>query len=99
MSLWYSGPATISQGGNEVAVECEIAKHQQMIPAGDELLEGLISWDGTWWDPNPPFTLEIDEATIRLDNGGEGQILVNHMQTGMPSGEHGTFAGNGGLPA
>lgn len=99
MATWYNGPATIIQGGREVAVECSIAAYQEMVEAGGELLEGLKSWDGTWWDPDPEYSLELDEATIRFPDGRQGQILIRDMQVRMPGGEHGSLLGSGGLPA
>ena len=99
MSVWYSGAATISQAGNDVAVQCSISAYQDMIPAGNELLEGLMSWDGTWWDPDPQYTLQTDDATISLHDGREGRIIIGDMQIGVPGAERGTLRGNGALPA
>ena len=100
MSTWYSGPATIRQRGSDVAVQCSITAYQDMVDVGGgDLLEGLKSWEGTWWDPEPQYTLDLDEATIRLPNGREGHIIIGDMQVRMPGGEHGTLRGSGALPA
>lgn len=97
---WYFGPAKITQGDRVVRVICEIDLHQPMIRAGDELLEGIRSWGGAWWDPDPAHTLWMDDedATIRLDDGREGRVIIGGItiRNGI---DGGTLRGNGAPPA
>jgi hypothetical protein len=93
----YTGPATFIQNDREVQVNCRIETHQETIEVGrGESLPGLQSWDGSWWSPEPRYTLEAGSATLQLFDGSKGDILLNIRQRNGD--EEGTFQGSGETP-
>jgi hypothetical protein len=97
----YSGPATFHfEGGTEADVTCSYTVRQDLLPAGDELIEGLKSWSGNFTTDN--LLVEPGTASLALPDGRTGEILISQVNTTMGTvgtGVRGRFRGNGSPPA
>jgi hypothetical protein len=89
----YSGDAIIVQSEAHVQVMCEFETWFDTV----EGMRGLGNWQGSYDDPEPPYTLDAGEAVLRLPDGREGNIVITHHQVGS-SGERGSFTGSGDPP-
>jgi hypothetical protein len=96
VTVWYSGAATIEQADHVVLVMCEIHEHRDTIETGLEPLQGHTSWEGSWWSPDPPYTLEAGGATITLTDGRTGDMTITTLTIGESL--YGSFLGTGSLP-
>lgn len=76
----YEGPATLrTEGGAEVAVRLALRCDQEQIQAGDEWLDGMVSWEGDFRADGYPDLVGM--VTLVLDDGRVGSALVSHAST------------------
>jgi hypothetical protein len=94
----YDGPAsflTDAGAGEFTAVTCHYTVSVD-YPTGFDGPEGLVSWKGQFAAKG---SIEPGEASIRLPDGREGQILVSRVTIGVTAGTfEGAFVGNGPPP-
>jgi hypothetical protein len=91
----YSGPATIVSDARALQVTCHYSVSTD-YPAGLDGPPGLVSWRGQL---SANGSIESGEASIRLPDGRERQILVGRVTIGVTAGTfEGSFVGNGPPP-
>jgi hypothetical protein len=95
----YAGPAVIRADGHETAVTCTYEVYRDLVHAGDELIEGLKRWNGTF-RAQAAGLLESGAAVLELPDGRTGEIVVDRVKINIGTpGARGGFLGNGDEPA
>jgi hypothetical protein len=88
----YNGPAQLFQRASVVDVWCVYDRVR-------EEPSGLMSWFGTWRDPQPAHTLELGDAILRLPTEHKGRIIIDEINIGSrTTAERGSFTGVGAQP-
>jgi hypothetical protein len=82
----YAGPASILTAAGVVGITCQYSVSVD-YPAGFDGPTGLVSWKGQF---SAKGSIEPGEASLRLPDGREGQILVSRVTIGVTAG---TFEG------
>jgi hypothetical protein len=91
----YAGPATIVTDARALEVTCRYSVSAD-YPDGFDGPPGFVSWRGQF---SANASIEPGEASIRLPDGREGQILLSRVTIGVMVGTfEGAFVGNGAPP-
>lgn len=84
----YNGPATLIHNGRESTVECAF---RVTLDRQSELVE----WSGEYSGATVATEPEPGETILRLPNGSEATVIINHTSLGGS----GSFVGSGNPPA